>query len=45
MGTYEVRVSEVVYMVTGESEEDALDLVNETLMNTAFDWGTIEVDG
>lgn len=44
MSTYEARV-EVTFMLDAESEEDARTQVEETLMDTAYDWGTIAVEG
>lgn len=43
MSTYEARV-EVVFMLDAESEEDARTQVEETLMDIAYDWGSVVVE-
>lgn len=43
MSTYEASVM-VTFMVDAEDEYDAESMIEETLRNVAYDWGTIRVE-
>ena len=43
MATYEIHVSNITIFVEADNEDDALSNAEQLLMETVWDYGTIEV--